>query len=292
MWSIAATILVTAIAVWFISGYTKFSGQPPPAAPPADPATTVAAGSKPDLPRPIRVPTDGYAGSESCVECHKRNHSTWFASYHRTMTQLPENGLVRGDFDDAAISFGSASHTYRARRHSGRLWIEMGNQSNFQINRTGEHKEFPIELMTGSHHMQLYWISLGIERNLGLLPIAYLNEVKRWVPRKSVFLRPPVDYMDVELSRWGETCINCHSTKGRTNPSRSGQTIAFDTQVAEFGITCESCHGPAAQHVALRRQMASPEASTRLLPEDPIENPARLPHTLSSQVCGHCHGGH
>ncbi len=248
--------------------------------------------SKPEIPRPIRVSTEGYAGSETCLDCHKRNHATWYASYHRTMTQLPENGLVLGDFENADIRFGSDEHTYRTRKHSGRLWVEMDNQSNFQFNRTGKREEFPIELMTGSHHMQLYWISLGIGRNLGLLPIVYLNEAKRWVPRRSVFLRPPVDYMDVELSRWGRICIDCHSTKGRANPSMSGQNIAFDTRVAEFGISCESCHGPAASHVALRQRMADNKGDTSSLPDDSIVNPSRLPHTLSSQVCGNCHGVH
>jgi hypothetical protein len=38
--------------------------------------------------RPVEIPKNGYTGSDSCLECHQDNHSSWDNSYHSTMTQL------------------------------------------------------------------------------------------------------------------------------------------------------------------------------------------------------------
>jgi hypothetical protein len=39
--------------------------------------------------RPIEVPGDGYATSQTCKACHPGQYETWHGSYHRTMTRWP-----------------------------------------------------------------------------------------------------------------------------------------------------------------------------------------------------------
>ncbi len=283
----ALLAILIALAIWLFSG----SGNLPPVPPPVAPAESEdKAISRPAAQRPIEVPADGYVGSDACRDCHKHNHATWHASYHRTMTQKPENGVVFGDFEESSITFEDNEHTYRARRHSGRLWIEMGNQSNFEFISEGSRKEMPVELMTGSHHMQLYWFSLGVGRNLGLFPVVHLKEINRWVPRRSVFIHPPTDYMDVEFGRWGEACVHCHSTYGRPQIVGTLDSFpVFETEVAEFGISCESCHGPGGAHVEFRGNKTPAKGPPGKVVSDPIVNPEKLPHTLASQICGSCH---
>ena len=37
--------------------------------------------------RPLEVRSEGYVSSETCQSCHRSEYETWYASYHRTMTQ-------------------------------------------------------------------------------------------------------------------------------------------------------------------------------------------------------------
>ena len=53
--------------------------------------------------RPIQVPDEGYASSETCRACHPEQYATWHSSYHRTMTQVAAPETVRASFDNTTI---------------------------------------------------------------------------------------------------------------------------------------------------------------------------------------------
>ncbi|MFP6907051.1 MAG: C cytochrome precursor, partial [Verrucomicrobiota bacterium] len=229
--------------------------------------------------RPYEKLEPGFAGSDSCIECHKHEHQTWHASYHRTMTAEPTPETVKGNFDrQQAAAYGiSCEMTHDAQGYYARIFDATKSQ------------EVQIALMTGSHHMQMYWFPAGELRNLAILPVVYLMEAKRWIPRDAVFLEPLRYDHNFQVSQWSTICIRCHTTQ--PNPAfswQSGQVFgplaAMDTHVAEFGIACESCHGPAAEHVRLR--LASGEAPD----PDPIVLPTDLAPDRMSVVCGKCHG--
>ncbi|MBG89969.1 MAG: C cytochrome precursor [Verrucomicrobiales bacterium] len=232
--------------------------------------------------RPQIEHRDGYIGSESCAECHKDNHESWFHSYHRTMTQVVTSDRVMGDFNNVEVSLGPKPERYKLTIDRGLCWIEMGQQDRLQFGQPGERQKFPIVMSTGSHHQQAYWFPLGAGRTLGLAPIVYLKEARRWIPRTSTFLGPHTDVFGVEPSRWNTTCIHCHSTHGEHGGELlEDRSFVFNSRTAEFGISCEACHGPAEQHVAVHRDGHEVD--------DPIVNPADLPHDLSAQTCGGCH---
>src|SRR5437868_5320188 len=73
----------------------------------------------------------------------------------------------------------------------------------------------PVTLLTGSHHMQIYWYETGHDRSLGQLPFAYLKADRRWVPRNAIFLEPPVALQPAAEGRWNASCIACHTTLGQ-----------------------------------------------------------------------------
>ncbi len=232
--------------------------------------------------RPTEVPAGGYVKSNACRECHPREHESWTASYHRTMTQLVTPETVPASFE--GVTFTDIAH-----HRSYRLWWE-GAQLQVRMPDPGtpdpalaELIDRPIVMSTGSHHMQVYWYSAGSTRVLGQLPIVYLKGDDRWAPRNSVFMTPPDgETFFSELGRWNFGCIECHTTHGRPRPQPDG---SLDTQVAEFGIACEACHGPGETHVAIHQNSPSGEATAA----DHIVNPARLTHERSAQVCGRCH---
>src|ERR1700674_4911809 len=53
--------------------------------------------------RPIQVPDDGYASSQTCKACHPGQYETWQRSYHRTMTQVATPETVVANFDGVQV---------------------------------------------------------------------------------------------------------------------------------------------------------------------------------------------
>ncbi len=291
-----AASLVCLAAIFFLSRHQGRISPSPDSKPAREqPPATMPSPSASIEQRPIEVPQGGYLGSAACKDCHQRNHAIWHASFHRTMTQLPSKKTVLGNFENATVQFEAKKFTYRTKQHSNRFWIEMPipfwiempiPASQADIGR--QRKEFPVVLMTGSHHLQMYWVPTGVGRNISLAPIAHLNADQRWVPVKSTFLAPPSPGLRMEKDTWNNVCFRCHSTHARKNETISAETFVYDTQVTEFGISCEACHGPGERHVAFHRPTES-QASNKPEGPDPIVNPATIPHDFSSEVCGSCH---
>ena len=229
--------------------------------------------------RPIEVLADGYVSSHACRECHAHNHETWSASYHRTMTQIASPETVLASFANKTVSIPSHPQEYHLSTHSGMLWMSQST------NVAGQPTlELPIVLTTGSHHMQIYWYATGVARTIAMLPIIYLKEEKKWIPRAAAFLGPPHQNIYTELGRWNKGCINCHATHGNSTLLGVDGIPMWDTKVAEFGISCEACHGPGENHIRYHRNGIGETKKA-----DPIVNPAKLSHKLSAQVCGSCH---
>src|SRR5690606_12057776 len=143
-----------------------------------------------------------------------------------------------------------------------------------------------IEMTTGSHHYQAFWV-LGQRGNeLWQFPFVYHFESQRFIPRDDAFLQPPD--AKPHRARWNSNCIQCHAVMGQ--PAHDEASDRFESSVVELGIACEACHGPGRQHaerhknpVTRYRQRASEAA-------DPtIVNPARLAPDRAAAVCGQCH---
>lgn len=240
----------------------------------------------PETTMPTEVATEGYATSDTCRSCHPSEYHSWHSSYHRSMTQLPSTTSVLGDFDDKTIE--EMGHRFELYRRDKKFFVESDfitdwTPNDFQTPR----EERQIKLLTGSHHMQVYWTSTGDTRKLEQVPIIHLVEQDRWVPRDSVFLMP-TRHMGTEPGRWNSTCLKCHATHGE---QRMDDAFKMDTQVAEFGIACEECHGPGKAHIIANQDPKRRLALHRSGSADPtIINPARLSAKRQSEVCGQCHG--
>jgi len=248
---------------------------------------TAAMFTKGPIARPVEHSANGYVGSEVCRECHEREHATWHDSYHRTMTQIASEQAVVGNFNNTEVE--ADGKLFRLGKDNQGYWAEFENPPN-----EGENQEEPerirryVVLCTGSHHMQVYWLSTGRGRELAALPVMWLIREQRWIPRSAGFLQPSYKNLGMpdeviartifEQGRWNDTCILCHTTAGRT--------IIRDTPestVAEFGISCEACHGPGESHVRLH------ESNSEFIGHDPIVLPPALDRDRSVEVCGQCH---
>jgi predicted CXXCH cytochrome family protein len=240
---------------------------------------------------PAVEPIPGYIGSDACRECHKDEHGSWHQSYHRTMTQRMTPEAVLGRFDGAEVRSGG--YRYRLTKEGDTYFSEGPDPDQLMYWVQGKKQappanlprvKLPVVMATGSHHYQTYWVPSPAHPGiLQTLPVVFLRETGQWAPREAAFLHGPDD-SERFVTQWNHHCILCHSTGG--NPGLEEKTGALRTQVAELGISCESCHGPAKEHVNLRRSLAAGAKVER----DPIVNPSRLDSKRSSEVCGQCHG--
>lgn len=227
--------------------------------------------------RPIELAGEGYVSSRECRSCHPQQYQSWHASYHRTMTQPANPETVFGAFDGRTLERSDGSHTLHRRGDD--FWITIDDARGV--------REQKVALVTGRHHLQIYWQETGRQRELVPLAFAWLMDEQRFIPREAAFLRPPAHGRAPETGRWNTTCITCHTTNGVPKRDERGE---FDTHVAEFGIACEACHGPGRDHV---RANAGPlDRYLRRVrgADDTIVHPAKLGHRQVSELCGQCHG--
>jgi predicted CXXCH cytochrome family protein len=271
--------------VWLTAGCSRQPAAPTTA--PADASAVLesmnAGGENKLLPRIGGVA--GYVGSSACRECHQKQYTTWHQSYHRSMTQLPVPGAVQADFNHVVLT--NAGVRFFLNREGDTFWVHLESERlGTPEHPVPEPEDVPLGLVTGSHHMQVFWVPNGMGNCQNGFPFTWLIPERRWVPRNSTFLRPPT--VELRPETWNFVCARCHATATQPGLDRAART--WRTQVENLGIACEACHGPgerhAAQQQALRRLgLKSSSGETNLL----IVHPEKISPARASQICGFCH---
>ena len=246
------------------------------------------------VPRPVQ--SEGYVSSSNCRSCHPSEYSSWHETFHRTMTQIARPGLVLGSFEGVVLELNG--ETYVLKKAGDEFWAEMPDPDwkhdpkNLKLAALGDASKPPrlwkrIGLLTGSHHMQIYWVTSRFGNMQTIFPFAWLIQDRRWVPVHETFLRDPK--LPPSLHLWNVNCLKCHATGGQPRPDPV--THILDTRVGELGIACEACHGPAQEHIQINqspwnryRQHWTTNAAGQ------IANPVRKAKETSSHICGQCHG--
>jgi hypothetical protein len=233
---------------------------------------------------PVQNPKDGYTSSSECRACHAGQFESWHASYHRTMTQRPSPASVKGDFTATLTLDGQR---IGLRRDGERYLVDMPRPAWWAGPASAVRIERPVELVTGSHNYQVYWMSTGNSTVLAQLPFVWLTHEGRWSPRRSAFIAPPGELGD-EYGRWNTVCIRCHTTGGR--PGADLEKNVMRSAVSEFGIACEACHGPGGAHVAaMRDPVRRYTAHLGAGGDAGMTNPRKLAAERASQICAQCH---
>jgi len=203
------------------------------------------------------------------------------------MTQEATPESVLGDFDDVRLQVDGMEAVLQ--RRGDRFFARVSGPTE-PGTPPPEPEEREVVLVTGRHHLQIYWYETGRTRVVADLPVAWDMADQRWFPTHANFIKPPrpegVQHT-TSIGDWNRGCIVCHVTDGR--PLWLGPPHAM-TEASEFGIACEACHGPSKQHA---KQMRSPSRRYAQhfgeLAASDVTNPATLDAATSSQICGRCH---
>jgi len=108
--------------------------------------------SKPDTPSspaPGWERSPGFAGSASCIDCHREAYQAWSGSHHDLAMQVASEDTVLGDFDDA--TFTHLGVTSRFYRRDGGFFVQTEGPD-------GELAEFEILYTFGVENLQQYLI--------------------------------------------------------------------------------------------------------------------------------------
>ena len=96
-----------------------------------------------------------FASSDACKACHPGAHATWEQTYHRRMTQRASDEAVLAPWEGVVRDQG---RHYRLFREGGRFYVDMPRYGT--KGGPGERMTRPMVMTTGSHHQQLYWITV------------------------------------------------------------------------------------------------------------------------------------
>jgi hypothetical protein len=260
-------------------------------------AVTTTSVQKPAPPRPVQSGSEAFATSNTCRSCHPAEYASWHDSYHRRMTQTAELTAVASPElrQGGRLRVETTGRTVELFARQAQLWARLPDpevtsaavgeayEASFQ---TAPIRDVPVQLLTGSHQHQAFWVAGARRGELRSLPVVYQIRERRLIARRDAFLNPP--NAPEHAVRWNSNCVQCHAVAGQ--PAHDEASDAFATSAAELGIACEACHGAGAAHVRamqnpLTRYAAHAGAQTELA----IVNPKNLASERASQVCGRCH---
>lgn len=215
---------------------------------------------------------DGFAGSESCRECHAAISDLYATHPMGRSIGTPQQVDTIETYPSGAIDVGG-KRQYRVEQHDG-----LVTHHEYQLAADGEvafDQSEPISHAVGSGQRGRAYLIFkdGIFRQS---PIGWYSTEDRW--DLSPGYTP--DKHQRFQRRVGDGCLYCHA--GQMNSI--GHDRYADQPFIEASISCERCHGPGQDHIAFHR--LGPEKGDA---PDPIVNPEKLSVSARESVCNQCH---
>ncbi len=223
--------------------------------------------------------------------------------------EIPDDGSVLGDFNDARITHFGVTSTFS--RRGGEFLVRTEGAD-------GEMADYPVAFTFGFYPLQQYLIETEGGRYQAL-SLAWDSRPEAEGGQRWFHLYPddhiePGDrlHWTAPDQNWNFMCAECHSTD--LQKGYREETNRYETYWTEIDVSCEACHGPGSAHVAWAEAVErgdierQPESSGReemglvvglteardfawvINPETGIaqRNPPRRTH-YEIDACGRCH---
>jgi predicted CXXCH cytochrome family protein len=273
--------------LWLLAGMTLSA---------ATLAVATTSTRQPPLPDPIARSSSGFATSNACRACHPSEYSSWHDSYHRRMTQragtstvasdqLRQGGRLQIETNGRSVELFGRGAALWARLPDPGVTSAVAAQAYENSFRNAPSRDVRVELLTGSHQHQAFWVGGARSGELTAVPAVYLIAEQRLIPRRDAFLNPP--QAREQAVRWNSNCIQCHAVAGA--PQHDPERDVFASSAAELGIACEACHGAGQAHVQAMQDPLARYRARATREGLAITNPQKLASERASEVCGRCH---
>ena len=220
----------------------------------------------------MAIVDQGYAGSESCMECHERFYQLWSSSFHGLAMQPYSPEFARSNLTPQGSDHHRQAHL--PCRHHGR-------------GKGGRPKGRSIQDRACPRRQERLLLPTPFQKGrLQTLPIAYDVKKNEWFDTAGSGLRhvtgdQPVAWTD-QAYTFNTACYSCHVSQLSTNYDL--KTDTYRTAWAEAGINCETCHGPSAEH---NRVLEEPEGTA---PKDlKIISVKKFTPEQHNSACSGCH---
>ena len=213
-----------------------------------------------------------FAGSASCVSCHKAVYDTHINTAHFHTSEAATAKSIKGSFDSLKNLF--------VYNNGGIVKMLKRADSFYQVAFINgiEKKTQRFDMVIGSGTKGQSYASWSSNK-LFQLPITYFTSADHWsnspgYPNKIAFNRPITS-----------RCLECHATFAEKISAPEKEPEEFDKSRLILGVDCERCHGPAAKHVEFQTQ--NPKETKAKF----ITNLAAFTRQQSLDMCALCHGG-
>ncbi|GKT07817.1 tetratricopeptide repeat protein [Desulforhabdus sp. TSK] len=225
---------------------------------------------------------EGFAGSQSCRECHESFYQLWSTSFHGLAMQPYSDALAEEKLIPQKEDVVIGSFRYRAEIGKRQGWVlEKGPEGT---------KKYRMEHALGGKNV-FYFLTPLEKGRLQTLPVAYDVSRKEWIDMASSGVRHfPGDQRPEEPFNWKEwpytfntACYSCHVSQLTTNYDLKSDT--YHTVWAEPGINCETCHGPSAEH----NQSAREAPKGQSLADLKIISTKTMTKEQRNHLCASCH---
>lgn len=220
---------------------------------------------------------DIFAGSSTCIKCHKDVYDNYLHTAHFSTTRLADIHTIGGSFDPHANTFNFSNDL--------KVVMEKRTDGLYQVAylKSKQIKAERFDITFGGIKAESYLSWRGNE--IYQLPISYFKALNGWTNS------PGFDSTYADYSRMiGRRCFECHSSYVKDLPgtNQSLQILSkeeFDKNSLILGIDCERCHGPSANHVNYQTQFPE-EKKARY-----IATYASLSRAQKINMCAVCHSG-
>ncbi len=223
---------------------------------------------------PIAVHGNGgaFAGSASCIACHKDIYDTHVHTAHYKTSALADSSSIKGSFKTGENTF-----TFNDRAVFTMIKTDSGfyQRANFIHNQL-ELFKLPIDIVFGSGTKGQSYLSWEDDK-LFQLQASYFTPENRWMSS------PGLENLRAQRPVVAR-CFECHSTFAK-NITPNGRGNQYDKKNIIYGIDCERCHGPAAKHVGYQQKNPKTRMAKYILKYKELSRQQRL------DACALCHSG-
>jgi len=194
--------------------------------------------------------SSGYAGSESCRECHAEFYEKWDTSFHGQAMQPFTKEFARERLTPLTEPFRIKDKVYT---------VDLEKMVMYEKSDSGEVGEHKFAHAMGGKN--LFYFLTPLERGkLQVMPLAYETNDNYWYDTTTSMMRhflnegdEPLSWRDPLLT-FNTSCYGCHVSQISKNYDI--KTDSYKTEWREAGISCESCHGPGEEHNRVFREAA------------------------------------